>query len=1173
VAKLNQQGSEVWPIGMKKYNVWGALSSALWRAAPSLFRGSCADPSAIASVCATSRRQGASLLFFTVLTLRLVAEAQSPSADSFNPPAPDYTFSLAVQSDGMVLVGGANMLLVDQGRTNFYRLHPGGTLDTSFSPGADGAVSCMAVQADGRILVAGGFNTLGGQSCHLLGRLHQDGTLDASFSTGASGSACLALQADGKILVGSPMARLNPDGTVDTNFNAAALNGALDGSVACVAVQPNGKILLGGSFTKGLRRANADGTLDSTFNPVVNDMVRCVALQADGRILVGGWFTTLNGAPRNYIGRLYENGALDPSFNPGVLAGFYQGSIDSIVVQADGKIVVGGVFTSLRGQSRDSLGRLNADGTLDTSFNPGATASPDVSIPTVRSMALQGDGKILVGGHFQTLGGQNRYHIGRLNNTEPATHSLVFDGSNLTWMRGGTSPEVWRTRFEFSSDGGASWTDLGPGNRIPGGWQLSGLALATNANFRGQGFTTSGYWNTSCEFVEDVIGPPLIGTQPASQTNNAGTTAALTAYAGGDELLSYRWWKGNAPLTDQGDISGTTTPNLVLSDVLGSDGGGYRVVVSNTSGSVTSAVAILTVIDPLLTVQPVSQDRNAGESMALTVGAIGTEPLSYQWHKDGLARPGATQSALTLTNLQGADAGSYDVLVSNMWGTVTSTAAVLRVNLALTDSFNPGARSDVSALALQADGGILVGGSRLLSRINANGTPDSNFDFRVDNSVGTMAVQPDGKILVGGYFNLLAGESRNSIGRLNADGTLDMTFNPGANGWVSTLAVQDDGRILVAGNFTLLAGQNRTNLARLNPDGTLDTAFAPGVIDNTVYSLALRPDGKILVGGWFTTLGGQNRNGVARLNADGTVDSSFNPTTGIDYAYWVVLQADGKVLVGGYTAGQASVKIARLNVDGTLDASFAPGLIGFGDSVALQADGKILLGGSFGTPEGQNTIYLARLNGDGTLDTSFNPKADGAVNALAVQADGKILLAGSFGTLGGQIRNRLARLNNTYPATQSLTFDGTTLTWMRGGTSPEVWRTTFEYSVDGISWTNLGAGVRIPGGWQLTGLALPRSTTFRARGFAVGGNYNSSSWFVETISGPGFAISDPLLSASGQFQFSASGRPGGVFVVEASPDLLTWVPLQTNTLGAGPLPFTDFQATNFTRRFYRLRAQ
>jgi hypothetical protein len=143
---------------------------------------------------------------------------------------------------------------------------------------------------------------------------------------------------------------------------------------------------------------------------------------------------------------------------------------------------------------------------------------------------------------------------------------------------------------------------------------------------------------------------------------------------------------------------------------------------------------------------------------------------------------------------------------------------------------------------------------------------------------------------------------------------------------------------------------------------------------------------------------------------------------------------------------------------------------------------------------------------------------------------------------------------------------------MRGGTSPEIWRTTFEYSPDGgDSWINLGGGIRIPGGWQLTGLALPTSTTFRGRGYTVGGQYNGSGWFVETVLRQPLAISDLLYSANGQFGFSAGGPAGLVVVIEASPDLRTWTPLQTNTLGASPLSFSDTQAALFPTRFYRLR--
>jgi hypothetical protein len=117
----------------------------------------------------------------------------------------------------------------------------------------------------------------------------------------------------------------------------------------------------------------------------------------------------------------------------------------------------------------------------------------------------------------------------------------------------------------------------------------------------------------------------------------------------------------------------------------------------------------------------------------------------------------------------------------------------------------------------------------------------------------------------------------------------------------------------------------------------------------------------------------------------------------------------------------------------------------------------------------------------------------------------------------------------------------------------------------------LGAGVRIAGGWQLTGLALPTNSIFRASGYTVGGQYNSSGWFVQTVLSPPLTISDMLCSGNGQFGFSASGPAGQVVVIEASPDLKSWTPLQTNTLGACPIPFSDAQPASLPCRFYRVR--
>ncbi len=527
--------------------------------------------------------------------------------------------------------------------------------------------------------------------------------------------------------------------------------------------------------------------------------------------------------------------------------------------------------------------------------------------------------------------------------------------------------------------------------------------------------------------------------------------------------------------------------------------------------------------------------------------------------------------------------------------------ALLAVNLGTLDSgFNPGADSWVYSLALQADGKILVGGQfttlggqsrNYIGRLNADGTLDPSFNPRANSGVDSLALQADGKILVGGTFTTLGGQSRNYIGRLKADGTLDTSFNPRADGSLDSLALQADGKILVGGHFTTLGGQSRSCIGRLNADGTLDPSFNPGA-NSGVDSLALQADGKILVGGTFTTLGGQSRNSIGRLNADGTVETGFNP--GADYAVEsLALQPDGKILVGGaFTTlgGQSCGCIGRLNADGALDPSFNPGAGGvdyctYVCSLALQADGKILVGGYFTTLGGQSCGCIGRLNADGALDPSFNPGADWPVFSLALQADGKILVGGEFTTLGGQSRTNIGRLNNTAPATQNLILNGSTITWLRGGTSPEVWRTTFDFSTNGADWASLGAGARIPGlpagqagGWQLTSVSLPSANgTIRARGYVTGGQYQGSAWFVESdlVLGapPVILVNDPSFGfTSNRFGFKLSGAAGQVVIVETSTNLASWKPVATNTIGATPVYFSEPYSGDFPQRFYRLRS-
>ncbi len=407
-----------------------------------------------------------------------------------------------------------------------------------------------------------------------------------------------------------------------------------------------------------------------------------------------------------------------------------------------------------------------------------------------------------------------------------------------------------------------------------------------------------------------------------------------------------------------------------------------------------------------------------------------------------------------------------------------------------------------------------VGGTtrNRIARLNADGTLDSAFNPNANDNVFSVAIQPDGKILLGGNFTSVGGATRNYIARLNANGTLDSTFNPNLNGYVHSVTLEPNGKILLGGYFTSVGGTTQNRIARLNANGTLDSAFNPNA-DSEVYSVAIQSDGKILLGSYFTSVGG--RNFIARLNADGTLDSAFNPNVNSS-VYSMAIQSDGKILLGGYftsVGGTTRNRIARLNADGTLDSAFNPNADSYVESMAIQSDGKILLGGYFTSVGGTTRNRIARLNADGTLDSAFNPNADDAVRSVALQADGKILLGGDFTSVGGTARNYIARFVNE-PATQTLEKpDVTQLRWLRGGTAPEIEQVVFEQLV-GSSWSPLGTGTRISGGWEKTGLSLPADGFVRARGISRGGGLNGSGSIIEQVLGfgavPRLNVQQPL---------------------------------------------------------------
>ena len=195
-----------------------------------------------------------------------------------------------------------------------------------------------------------------------------------------------------------------------------------------------------------------------------------------------------------------------------------------------------------------------------------------------------------MGGSFSSLAGQSRSRIGRLNNTDPATQDLSYNGSSITWLRSGASPEIWAASFEASTNH-ADWFGLGSGARLANGWQLTNVTLPADASIRARGSAGGGYYNGSGWVMEQIIGVRSATVPPRSCTNNAGTTATFSILAGGTTPLSYQWLKDGVILADTSSISGAQTATLTLSNVFGADAGGYSVVLSNLYGSVTSSVA------------------------------------------------------------------------------------------------------------------------------------------------------------------------------------------------------------------------------------------------------------------------------------------------------------------------------------------------------------------------------------------------------------------------------------------------------------------------------------------------------------------------------------------------------------------------------------------------------
>lgn len=235
----------------------------------------------------------------------------------------------------------------------------------------------------------------------------------------------------------------------------------------------------------------------------------------------------------------------------------------------------------------------------------------------------------------------------------------------------GTSPLRYQWQFNRAGIAGATLTSL----------ILTNVQPANAGNYTVV-VTNSVGSVTSAIAVLTVPLAPSITSQPANQTNVAGTTATFSVSAGGGTPLSYQWQFNSA------NIAGASATRLTLNNVQSGNGGNYRVVVTNSTGSATSGVAVLSVLTPpAITSQPTNQTVVTGSLVRLNVAANGTAPLTFRWSYNGTRLAdsgiyaGTATPTLYVTNSQPTNGGGYSVVITNVAGAVTSSVAMLSITV------------------------------------------------------------------------------------------------------------------------------------------------------------------------------------------------------------------------------------------------------------------------------------------------------------------------------------------------------------------------------------------------------------------------------------------------------------------------------------------------------------
>ena len=684
------------------------------------------------------------------------------------------------------------------------------------------------------------------------------------------------MQSDGRIVVGGAnrfaygITRLTAEGSNDLSYAGYWVTSP--GGVAGFGemsfkggIQPDGKALVLTDGALGLRLL-ANGTRDFSFAGA-NKVAAC-AFQPDGKILVAGTFTNIGGGDRPRLARLNSDGSLDISFDPGMGP---DSPPEALAVQPDGRILVCGNFTNLNGITRMRIARLNADGSVDESFDPGAGADGEVS-----AMALTKDGGIVIGGQFANVGGVPRGRIARLKGDDPEVPALAY-GPVVVDTQAGRSVVLW-ARVSGAVPAQYQWQFHG--TNIPsatnGFLEFSSVRLADAGEYVLQ--TTNAQGSLVCTgAVLTVQRAPVHPGSPDAVTFNFprvdSVVNAVCARPNGKVLIGGIFTRVNgtdrnhiAQLNADGSLDFGFDPGLGPNDTVHAlalqDDGKLLIggAFTNVNGFICDHIARLNTNGAVDTTFRMKSGSNS--SVAVYALAIQTG--------------GAIFAGGNFWGLNGGSGSDLAFLDSSGWPH---------------SSFS-GVEGIVYTLLPTGNGGVFAGGSTYtgaghLEHCSINDASENSSysaTLPAGSAVRSLAQLPDGRLLVGGSFS-------GGLIRISPNHTRDTNFNPGwpAGSYaVNSLMLLPDGKIVAGGNFKGNQELKWRHLVRLNPDGKADGRFDPDLdADGEVFALAALPNGKTLAGGAFSSTDGC-RGAIALLNGDLRIESGW---TGLD-GFHVMVQTD-----------------------------------------------------------------------------------------------------------------------------------------------------------------------------------------------------------------------------------------------------------------------------------------